>query len=334
MKGEFKLMSRAMQYAKVSEDVLVRFGSDGRPLIPVPPPSILSQELSEDAFVDEWGITWQRVSGMPYYESVRAPLRDATTHDLDRYHWPDLSNHSCFEGLAAEAQAIREAGYAVVAVTGVSLLEQIEGLRGLDVWFMDMAADHSFAHSFLRRITDLMLQRLVGLLQEVGAYIDVAALADDLGTQNAPIISPEMYRQMVKPYHAELVTCIKSASKAKVLFHSDGSIYPLIGDLVEIGIDIINPVQVSAKDMDDTARLKREFGNQLSFCGAIDSQWVLPSGTIEDVKHEVRRRIRDLAPGGGFILAAVHCIQPDVPPENICAMFDESAKAGCYPITL
>lgn len=113
-----------------------------------------------------------------------------------------------------------------------------------------------------------------------------------------------------------------------------GNIYPLLNDLIEVGIDLLNPVQVSAADMGDTARLKREFGHRLSFCGAIDTQWALPHGTPDDVRREVRRRIKDLGPGGGYILAAVHCIQPDVPPENIVAMFAEAASAGRYPLAL
>ena len=117
-----------------------------------------------------------------------------------------------------------------------------------------------------------------------------------------------------------------------VFFHSCGNIYPLLGDLVDAGVDILNPVQVSAGKMGDTARLKREFGDRLSFCGGIDTRWVMPHGTTDDVRAEVRRRIRDLAPGGGYIAAAVHCIQPDVPPENVVAMCDEVRSAGRYPL--
>jgi uroporphyrinogen decarboxylase len=141
-----------------------------------------------------------------------------------------------------------------------------------------------------------------------------------------------MYRELIKPYHCELVSAIKQRTRARILYHSDGNIYPLLNDLIEIGIDVLNPVHVAARDMGDTARLKREFGNRLSFCGAIDTQQVLPHGTTDDVRREVRRRIKDLAPGGGYILASVHCIQPDVPPENVCALFEEAFTAGRYPI--
>jgi len=125
---------------------------------------------------------------------------------------------------------------------------------------------------------------------------------------------------------------IHARSKAKVFFHSCGNVYPLIGDLVDIGVDLLNPVQVSAGEMGDTARLKRQFGDRLAFCGGIDTRWALPHGTAEDVRREVRRRIADLAGGGGYVAAAVHCIQPDVPPENIVAMCDEVVAAGRYPL--
>jgi uroporphyrinogen decarboxylase len=106
----------------------------------------------------------------------------------------------------------------------------------------------------------------------------------------------------------------------------------LLGDLIEVGVDLLNPLQVSAGAMGDTARLKREFGGRLSFCGGIDTHRVMPHGTPDDVRKEVRRRIKDLAPGGGYVAAAVHCIQPDMPPENIVAMCEEVRSAGRYPI--
>ena len=142
------------------------------------------------------------------------------------------------------------------------------------------------------------------------------------------MMSPRMYRRMIKPFHAEIYGEIRKRTTARVFYHSDGNIYSLLGDLVEIGVDLLNPVQVNVGDMGDTARLKREFGKRLSFCGAIDTGWVLPHGTPADVRTEVRRRIADLAPGGGYLLASVHCIQPDVPLENVIAMLDEARRVG------
>ena len=330
---EPRLLSKAFQYAWLDEEVMARFGSDARLINPGAPVSTLARELSDNSFVDGWGITWHRPYGGLYYDPVQNPLRDASIDDLAHFPWPDLAHPSRFEGLAAEARRLREhTPYAVVALGYLTVFEHIELLRGMDQWLTDLAANPEFAHALLRKVTDLMIAGVNRYLDEIGSYIDLITFSDDLGTQRGPLISPKMYRRMIKPYQAEVLAAIRARSQAKVFFHSCGNVYPLIGDLIEIGVDILNPVQVSAGEMGDTARLKREFGDRLTFCGAIDTGWVPPHGTPDDVRTEVRRRIRDLAPGGGYILAAVHCIQPDVPPENVCAMFDEAIVAGQYPI--
>lgn len=333
LQTETRAFWRALQYAWLDEEVMVRFHSDGRPLIPGPAPSTLSREISPDRFVDAWGITWQRQPGNHYFDIALPPLREATMDDLGRYPWPAVADPRRFAGLKDQARTLQGAGYAVVALTGISPFEFGYMLRGMDQWFLDLAGDHDFVHALMRKLTDLMQSAAARLLEEAGEYIDVVITGDDLGSQNAPLISPAMYSQLIKPFHAELLRGIKQRTRARVFYHSDGDIYPLLGDLIEIGVDLLNPVHVSAKDMGDTARLKREFGDRLSFCGAIDTQWALPRGTPDDVRREVRRRIKDLAPGGGYILAAVHCLQPDVPPENVCALFEEAVVAGRYPIT-
>jgi uroporphyrinogen decarboxylase len=333
VKAEPRLMWKAMQYARLDEEVLVRLGSDGRPLVPRGAPAPLRREISPDELVDEWGVTWQKKPGILYYEIVNNPLRNVTLADLDRYPWPDLAHPSRFEGLAEEARRLHgDTPYAVVVLSGVSPHEIIYLARGLDTWLMDLVADPEFAHALLRKVTDLMIAGVTRLLEEVGRYIDVITIGDDLGTDAGLMMSPQTYRKMIKPCHAEIVAAIKKETKAKIFFHSDGNISPLIRDFIDIGVDILNPVQVSAGDMGDTARLKREFGKNISFCGAIDTEHVLPHGTPDEVRAEVRRRIKDLAPGGGYIVASVHCIQPDVPPENVLAMCDEVAVSGRYPL--
>jgi uroporphyrinogen decarboxylase len=290
--------------------------------------------LAPNRFVDPWGITWQLQPGNHYFDIAVPPLKDATIEDLDKYPWPDTSHPSRFVGLREQARKIQEAGYAVVALSGITPFEFSYMLRGMENWFMDLGGDHEFVHALMSKLTFLMRSGVEKLLEEAGDYIDVVVTGDDLGGQTAPLISVAMYRELIKPYHVELFQSIKQRSKAKIFYHSDGNIYPLINDLIEDGIDLLNPIHVAANEMGDTARLKREFGGRLCFNGAIDTQRVLPQGTPDDVRAEVRRRIKDLAPGGGYILSAVHCLQPDVPPENICAMFDEAIKAGRYPINL
>ena len=334
-RSEPRLMSKSMQYAFLDEEAMVRLGSDGRPLLPRAAPGALRKDISPDEFVDEWGVTWRREPGVLYYEIANSPLRNLTVTDLDSFPWPDLAHPSRFEGLAEEAREFHEnSPYAVVALSGVSPHEVIYVARGLDTWLMDLVADPEFAHALMRKVTDLMIAGVSRYLDVVGQYIDLIITGDDLGTDTSLMMSPQTYREMIKPYHAELMTAIKKRTKAKIFFHSDGNIYRVLGDLVDIGVDLINPVQVSAGDMGNTARLKREFGKHISFCGAIDTQHVLPHGTPEDVRAEVRRRIKDLAPGGGYIVASVHCIQPDVPPENVLAMCDEVAVSGTYPLAI
>jgi uroporphyrinogen decarboxylase len=326
-------ISRVFQYARLDDEVMERFGSDGRPLLLGPAPSIHRRDISEDAFVDEWGVEWRRAPGSVYFGVAYAPFRGLGLADLDQYEWPDLGHPSRFVGLAEEAREIRDgAKCAVVALPSISLFETILLLRGMDAFLMDMAADVEFAEALIGKVADLLLGCLDGLMREAGDVIDVVVMADDLGTQEGLQISPMMYRTLLKPRHADLIAAVKSRSAAKVLLHSDGNVWPLIDDFIEIGVDVLNPVQVSAADMGDTARLKRRFGDRLSFNGAIDTGWVLPRGTPDDVRKEVRRRIGDLAPKGGYILSAVHCIQPDVPLENVVAMFDEARVAGVYPL--
>jgi uroporphyrinogen decarboxylase len=330
--GPIRWLSKPMQYTWMDEEVLVRLGSDGRPIVAGPGESTLRQEVSADWIIDDWGVTWRRKPGVCYFEPVEAPLRNAKLDELDRYPWPNLASPTRFAGMAEKAKAIQDAGYASVVLAGVNLFEQAYLMRGLDVLLMDMAADEEFFTALIVKLKGVVLPCLDALLHEVGCFTDVLVVGDDLGMTAGPLMSPQSYRRLLKPHHAEFFGTIKKQLSGKIFCHSCGNVYKLLGDLADVGVDLLNPVQVSAGEMGDTARLKREFGKRLSFCGAIDTQRVMPHGTPDDVRQEVRRRIKDLAPGGGYVAAAVHCIQPDVPPENIVALCEEVAVAGRYPL--
>jgi uroporphyrinogen decarboxylase len=182
----------------------------------------------------------------------------------------------------------------------------------------------------MEKVTELKLAYWEKVLDAFGDLIDIAAEADDLGAQHAPLFSPRTYREIVKPLHAEIVSYIKSRTKARFFLHSCGAIRDLIPDLIEIGVDCLNPVQVSATGM-DTAGLKTEFGRDMTFWGgAVDPQDTRAGGTPEEVGVEVRRRISDLKPGGGFVFASIHNIQAHVPVENILAMWEALDEAGTY----
>lgn len=163
------------------------------------------------------------------------------------------------------------------------------------------------------------------MLRAVGDAADVVIYADDIAFQNGPMVSPEIYQRLLRPRQARFFDLLAS-SGLKVLYHSCGNILPLLGDLIDMGVDAVNPVQVSAGPMGDTAALNREWGDHLTFWGGIDTHRVLPRGTPADVRAEVHLRLNDLAPGGGYVMAAVHDIQAEVPPENVCAMFDAAEE--------
>jgi uroporphyrinogen decarboxylase len=200
-------------------------------------------------------------------------------------------------------------------------------MRGFGEWMEDLVLDPAMAEALMEHCTGVSVEIAEFILEEVGDYIDVALFQDDLGFQDRSYMRPELYREKVKPYHRRLVEATKSKTGAKVLMHSDGSVYSLIPDLIEIGVDALNPVQVSAKEM-DAGRLKAEFGKDLSFWGGIDTHQVLPWGTPDDVRIDVKARIDALASNGGYVVASVHNIQAEVPPENIVAMFDAALEYG------
>jgi uroporphyrinogen decarboxylase len=184
----------------------------------------------------------------------------------------------------------------------------------------------------LEKIAVYCKQLMGPFLEQLGDNVDIIKIGDDLGTQESLLISPKMYRELLKPVHADFIRFIKARTRAKVLFHSDGDVAPLIEDFIEIGVDILNPIQTSASKMSDLPSLKKRFGDNIVFCGGIDSHRILPYGCVADVREEVRRVIQMLGPGGGCMIGAVHTVMNDVPPENVLAMVDAVEEFGHYPL--
>ncbi|MBT9170673.1 MAG: Uroporphyrinogen decarboxylase [Actinobacteria bacterium] len=205
--------------------------------------------------------------------------------------------------------------------------------RGFEDFYIDLGTHSKFATILLDGITEYFLAWFGEYLDTVGDYIQIIAQGDDLGMQDRMLLPPNLYRKYIKPRHQKVIELIKSKTRAKVFHHSCGAIFPLIGDLIEIGVDILNPIQPRAEGM-DTWELKRVYGQSITFHGGVDVQTVLPRGTTDDVVEEVKERIASLGPGGGYILAASHNIQADVPPENIVAMFEAAQEYGQYPLQI
>jgi uroporphyrinogen decarboxylase len=266
-----------------------------------------------------------------YYEPVYEPLAHATTiAEIEAWQPPSISDAE-LAWLAAEARRLRATtDKAIIGLTGQKIYEGAQSARGWQRFMEDLAGQPALAEALLQRLADAACADLARYLDAVGDYIDILQVGDDLGTQNGLQLSPRMYRRLVKPYQQQMWQFIKARSGLPVFLHCCGGIYPLIPDLIEAGVDILNPVQISAAGM-DPVRLKAEFGRDLVFWGGgADTQHVLPDGTPAEVADHVHRQIDILAPGGGFIFNQVHNIQANVPPENIVAMLDAALAYGAY----
>jgi len=264
------------------------------------------------------------------------PLLDATTiQDIENYAgWPDMTDPSRVAHVADVARKLAaENEYAILATPWLLFpFERAYAMQGLESFLLNMALHPEFAVALLKKNAEHCKTLMAAFLEELGGNVDIIKIGDDLGTQESLMISPKMYREMVKPIHADFIKFIKERTGAKVLFHTDGDVEPLIEDFIEIGVDILNPIQTSAGKMADLKSLKTRYGDRIVFCGAIDTHRVLPFGSPDDVRQEVKRVIQTLGPGGGFMLGPVHTVMNDVPAQNVLAMVDAVEEFGQYPL--
>ena len=284
-------------------------------------------------FVDEFGMGWRSpIRGGLYFDQSFHPLAgEITVKDVESYPWPDPQEAHRFLGMRERALHVREVEGRAVVVRGLTtgVFELSQWMRGTEQFFMDLLADPELAEALLDKALELKMRYWAGVFAVLGDLVDLTYDSDDYGTQRALMISPDTWRRMVKPRLAEL-TRLAHLHGARTFLHSCGAIRPLIPDLIEAGVDVINPVQVSAAGM-DTRELKREFGRDIVFWGGgVDTQRTLPYGSTSEVRDEVRRRLDDLMPGGGFVFTPVHNIQADVPPQNLVAMWETVREHGVY----
>ncbi len=334
---EVPTLDYVQQLPYIDEGLMQRFGVDFR-MVQLPSATTSGVEIFEDgeyfAFYDRWGskLHMPKAGGF-YFDWVDFPIKAATMQALDYYKWPlpDSVDVNRQLGILAR-QLYEDTDYALVgsAVIGGGIFEQPARVMGLQNFLIALISEPAFANRLMETITDIYIESCDRYLEYVGPYIQVFTYWDDMAGQNGWLIRPELYRKMVKPKQKRLVDAIKKKTNAKLFYHACGATRDLIPDLIEIGFDILNPVQVSARGM-NTKELKAEFGRDMVFWGgAVDTQHVLPFGKPQEVADEVRRRIDDLAPGGGFVFAPIHNIQALVPPENIVTMFDTALEYGQY----
>lgn len=336
---EVAVMDVFQQIATVDDDVRQRLGCDARNVAPRSS-ATFKIEIDEDSmpgyrfFHDEWGIGWRMPKdGGFYYDMFHHPLSAATAiEDIKNFPWPDPVDPARFAGLAESARHVAEDLGEAVILGGLSagFVELAAWTRGFARFYPDLVTNLEWMTYLMDTIIDLKLAYWEIALPLVGDYADVVQEADDLAGQFGLLINPETYRKLIKPRHKKIMDFIKARSKAKIFFHSCGAIRDIIPDMIEIGIDILNPVQVSAVGMESSS-LKRDFGRDMTFWGGlVDTQGVFTTGAPAQVRDDVRRRIDDLGAGGGLIAATVHNIQANVPPENIMAMWETLQEYGCY----
>jgi uroporphyrinogen decarboxylase len=324
-------------FKQIPENILRHLKVDTRGFLlqqPSEPEPEITMEGTTLVFTDDWGIKWGKPETSLYMDPIGRPLQGELTEErIENFPWPDPFEAGRFKGIAVEAQRLRKTGCAVIMSTyGLGHWDYAHLLSGMEQSLMDLVLRPREMERVLQKIHEVQMGFWERGLEIVGDNIDIAMHSDDLGVQTGPMMSPHMYRRFVKPLHEEMIRMIKkkAGGDVKVLLHSCGSVRLLIPDFIEVGFDILNPVQVRAANM-DTRELKKEFGKDICFCGGgVDTQEILPRGTPGQVRDEVRRRLDDLAPGGGYIFAAVHNIQADVPPENLQAMYETLQEYGKY----
>jgi len=317
------------------DELLKALGSDFRHLFLLPPPDF-SIALDKDfTFRDLWGIKLRKIDEQ--IEIAVNPLWEAeTTEDVDHYsYWPSIFDTRRIKGLKERAEYLyNDTDYAIASrPPSHGIFEISWALRGMENLLVDMMLNKDFANHLLDKVLEIQIGLYDLLLTPIGKYLQIVETQDDFGGQNGLLISPSLYREMIKPRRKKLNDFIKvKAPKAKIFYHTCGSVYEIIPDIIDTGVDILNNIQPFAKNM-NSFKLKKEFGDKLCFHGGIDVQTSL-RGSKSDVEREVKTRIKALGPGGGYILATTVNCQKDIPLENILFWLKLAKKYGKYPISV
>jgi uroporphyrinogen decarboxylase len=337
LEAETRILDRMAQNVVLGEEICQRLGIDFRWVVPRWVGVRDVQIDGELGYIDMWQTPHKWTDVGQYYAIHAQPLgqEDLTREQIESFTWPDPRNPAMFEGLAEQAKRWHETTGYVVGADGikVGVLQTASQLRGYDKLFLDFALNPGLAHALLDKLSELINEMYRQYMRAVGPYVQVVVITDDQGTQNSLLISPKMFRQFIKPRLWSQIEAIKDeAPHVKVLMHCDGAIERIVDDLIEIGVDILNPIQTVVTGFEDTFALKERFGDRVCFHGGIDVQQVLPNASVESVQREVARRIYDLGRGGGYIIAPCHNINVDIPVENVVALFEAAPKAGRYPL--
>lgn len=339
IEDEITIMDPVQQLAKPCEELLQRFHVDIRYITAHGPDGFdgsikhiqRNGRLWHD-LRDEFGVVWSMPDDQKLYMDIsHHPLAEATIDDLDDFPFPDGSDPTRFTGVRDTALKMRnETPYAISTGIGGVVYEYCWYMRGLEQWFIDMIENPGFCEALLDKTLKFWMDYHSGFMEAVGDIVDVVMIGDDLAGQVGPLFSPDFYRKYVKPRQKQLVSHIKMLTNAKIWYHTCGSCTEFIPDLIDNGIDILNPVQISAKNMSPRT-LKQKFGDVLTFWGGgIDTQHVLPFATPDQIREHVQKNIEIFKAGGGYVFNNVHNIQPEVPSENVISLFEAAYDYGFY----
>ena len=328
LEHESVLMSKLNQLAQPDETVLEKFGVDTRPIMARGRRGGTGRWVDELTYIDHFGVTFKSTVGTAdkHFLYKDGPLcgGELTIDRIDEMEWPDPEDPLMAEGIKERVASYKAQGdYCLVFNVPDQVIHRAYGLRGMESFLMDLFKGPEAACYLMDRLVDYNIKASEAMIREAGPEnVDVIFFGEDLGTQNGCMFDPNVtYAKLIKPRHERIIQTLKSLTGGKSLFHCCGSAYLFIEHLIDIGVDILNPVQVAAKNM-EPERLKAEFGDRMAFWGGINTQQTLPQGTSEEVAAETRHVIDVLGKGGGYVLNAVHNIQPEVPPENIVAMYN------------
>ncbi len=339
IEDDVKIMDPVQQLAQPCEQVLQRFGVDIRYVLAHGPDSFkggIKQNTRNGRLwhdlKDEFGVVWSMPDDQQLYMDISYhPLAEASIDDVADYPFPRGNDPTRFSGVRDAALQLREqTPYAISTGIGGVVYETCWYTRGLEKWFTDTIENPAFCEVLLDRILDFWLGYYDCFLAAIGDLVDVVMIGDDIGGQLGPLFNPSFYRKIVKPRQKKLVQHIKSLTPAKIWYHTCGSVMDMIDDLLDNGIDILNPVQISASRM-DPRELKARYGDRLVFWGGgIDAQHVLGFANADQIREHVRENIEIFKLGGGYVFNNVHNIQPGVPAKNIVALFDSAREFGFY----
>lgn len=332
---DMKILDRMSQCIWSDEDFLQACHIDFRWVVP---PWMQVKQVDEDNYYNMWGTLFKKDENGSYFAINKSPLRELSVEDVYKYEgFPDTTDLSFMDGVVEEAKRLYETTDYVVGLDGIKggVLQTALETRGYDQFFMDLALDPDMAHWLLEKITQVYIDMYTPYISQAGKYAQILYLTDDFGSQNSMLVSKDMWLEFIKPREERIINHIKKlAPHIKISFHTDGSVLPIIEGMIDMGADILNPVQTSVEELKDTKKLKDLYGDRICFHGAMDVQNVLINSTEEQVREEVKRRISDLGTDGGFIISTCHNVNVDIPPNNLRVMYEAIHEFGKYPLNI